>query len=76
MLTCGNEDIPLDFEPNNSVEKEIGGRKKKKEKKGRKEREEESRERSSTFSLVFLAIGPLVPVGARRKVLPHDKSFK
>ena len=74
VLTCGNEDIPLDFGPNNSMEKEIGGRKK--EKKERKEREKEGRERSSTFSLVFSAIGPSVPIEARRKVLPRGKSFE
>ena len=42
----------------------------------RKERGEEGRERSSTFSLVFSATGPSVPVEARRKVLPSGKSFK
>ena len=68
------EDITLDFGPKNSVEKEIGGRKERKRE--RKEREEEGIERSSIFSLVFLAIGPSVPVGARRKVLPHGKSLK
>ena len=67
MLTCGNEDIPLDFGPNNSMEKEIGER---------KEREKKYGERSSTSSLVFPTIGATVPVGARRKVLPHGKSFK
>ena len=41
-----------------------------KEKRGRK-----LRERSSTFSLGFSAIGPAVPDGARRKVLPRAKSF-
>ena len=44
-----------------------------KKKKERKEREEEGRERSSTFSLVFPTIGPSIPVGARRKVLPHSR---
>ena len=42
----------------------------------RKERVEEGRKRSSTFSLVFPTIGLSVLVGVRRKVLPHDKSFK
>ena len=46
------------------------------EKRERKEREEEGRERSSTFSLVFSAIGLLVSVGARGKVLPYGKCFK
>ena len=40
----------------------------------RKDREDEGRKRSSTFSLVFPAIGPSVPVGVRKKVLPRDKS--
>ena len=44
-MTCGNEDIPLDFGPKNSMEKEIGEIKK--EKKKRKEREEEGREREA-----------------------------
>ena len=30
VLTCDNEDIPIDFGPNNSVEKDIGGGKKEK----------------------------------------------
>ena len=38
VLTCGNEDIPLDFGPNNSVEKEIGGEKKEKKEKGERRR--------------------------------------
>ena len=46
-----------------------------KEKKERKEREEGG-ERSSTISLVFPTIEPSVFVGARGKVIPHDKSFK
>ena len=46
------------------------GEKKKEEK---REREEEGRERSSTFSLVFPTIRPSVPVGARKKVLPHSR---
>ena len=63
-----DEDIPLDFVQNNSVEKEMGKRK-------RKRREEESRERGSTLSLNFLAIGPSVSGGARDKVLPRSESF-
>ena len=46
------------------------------EERRRKGREEEGGERSSTFSLVFLAIGSLVSVGVRGKVLPRGKSFK
>ena len=60
---------------------QTGGRRRrkereKKEKRKRNEREEEGRERSSTFSLVFPAIGPSVFVRVRMKVLPHGKSFK
>ena len=44
--------------------------------KGGKRMEEESRERSSTFSLNFPAIGTVVPDEARRKVLPRRKGFK
>ena len=72
MLTSGYEDIPLDYGPNNLIEKEIGGRKKEKKE---KERKEEGKERSSIFSLVFQAIGPSVPIGARKKVIPRGKSF-
>ena len=67
--TWQDEDIPLDFGPNNSVEKEM-------EKRKRKRREEESRERGSTFSLNFPVIGPSVSGGARDKVLPRNESFK
>ena len=41
----------------------------------RGERKRELRERSSTFSLNFPAIGPAVSSGARRKVHPCGKSF-
>ena len=59
------------------MEKDIGGGKKeKKELSEKKVEREEGRERSFTFSLVFPAIGPLVPVGRRRKVLPRSKSFE
>ena len=45
-------------------------------KKGEKrERRESPKERSSTFSLNFLAIGPTVFGEARDKVLPRDRSF-
>ena len=43
---------------------------------GRRERKRELRERSSTFSLSFPAIGPTVSGGARGKAHPRDKSFK
>ena len=51
---------------------------KEKEEKEKKEeeREEEGGERSSTFSLVFPAIGPSIFVRARGKVRPRGKSFK
>ena len=69
------KDITLDSCPNNLVEKEIVGGKE--IKKGeRKEREEEGRERSSTFSLVFPAIGLSVLIRAIRKVIPRGKRFK
>ena len=38
VLTCGNEDIPFEFGQNNSVEKEISGRKKENKKKGESRR--------------------------------------
>ena len=41
--------------------------------KGRKR--ESFRERSSTLSLIFLAIGPMVYGGARGKVHPRGKTF-
>ena len=74
VLTCGNEDIPLDFGPKQLVGGGKGERKRRKKKE--EKRKEEGEERSSTFSLVFLAIGPSVSVGARGKVRPHGKSFK
>ena len=48
----------------------------KKKKRKRKESEEGVGERSSTFSLVFMAIAPSVSVGARGKVPPLVKRFK
>ena len=51
-----------------------GGR----ERKTKRERERKERdfgERSSTFSLEFPAIGPLVSCEARIKVAPHDKGY-
>ena len=43
---------------------------------GEKEEEESFRERSSHFSLDFLAIGMTVFDGERGKELPRDKSYK
>ena len=71
MLTCGNEDILLEFGPNNSVEKEKKKREKEREGEGRR-----SIERNSTFSLDFPMIGSSVSGKARGKVLPCDKSYK
>ena len=51
-----------------------GDWRKKKEKRGKK-REEEGEERSSTFSLDFLAIGPSVRLGVRGKVRPRIESY-
>ena len=51
-----------------------GGRERKtKRESERKERD--LRERSSTFSLVFQAIGPSVSGEARSKVAPHGKGY-
>ena len=63
-----DEDIPLDFRPNNSV-----GREKERKEKGR---EEESRERGSTFSLDFSTIELSVSGEVGGKVLSLDKSCK
>ena len=68
MLTCGKK-----YSPNLTLDQTIWleEKEKEKEKRGRK-----LRERSSTFSLGFPAIGPAVPSGSRRKVLPRAKSFQ
>ena len=42
---------------------------------GRERKERDFRERSSTFSLEFPAIGPSVSGEARRKVAPHGKGY-
>ena len=47
----------------------------KRETKIRGKERESFRERSSTFSLIFQAIGPAVYEGSRRKVHPSGKSF-
>ena len=46
-----------------------------KTKRERKRKERDFRERSSTFSLEFLAIGLSVSGEARRKVAPHNKGY-
>ena len=68
VLTCGKK-----YSPNLTIlDQPVGWRRRKeKEKMGRK-----LRERSSTFSLGFPAIGLAVPGEARRKVLLRAKSFK
>ena len=70
VLTYGNEDIPLDFGPKNSVGRGKGEKEK-------KEKGEEGifRERSSSFSLEFSAIELLAFVGARDKIDPHSESY-
>ena len=68
VLTSGQKVLSkLDFSSNNLV-----GR----EKEEKEKRRRNLRERSSTSSIGFPAIGPAVPDGARRKVLPRAKSFK
>ena len=64
VLTCGSEDIPLEFGPNISVVRKLVRKRKKRK---RKEREEEGRKRSSTFSLVFSAIGPSIPCWSKKE---------
>ena len=73
MLTCGNEDIP----PEPSWTKSVGWDREKRETRKKKEGgRRRSKERSSTLSLDFSAIGPSIRVRARGKVLPCGKSFK
>ena len=67
--TWQDEDIPLDFRPNNSLDKEIGGKKKEKREK------RESGERSSNFSLRSTEIGGSVFVGLRTKDHLLDKGY-
>ena len=50
-----------------------GGERKTKRERERKERD--FRERSSTLSLEFPAIGPSIFCEARSKVAPHDKGY-
>ena len=70
VLTCDKKKVlsELDFRPNNTVGRE--------ERREREKGGENLRERSSTFSLGFPAIGPVVPGRSRRKVLPRAKSFQ
>ena len=49
VLTCGNEDIPLDFGPNNSVGGGKGGGRR--ERKEREKREKKKEEREAPPSL-------------------------
>ena len=51
-----------------------GGRERK-TKRERERKERDFRERSSTFSLEFSAIGPSVSSEARSKVAPHGKGY-
>ena len=51
MLTCGSEDIPLDFGPNISVGRKLVGKKKEKEEKG--ERRSRSRAKLHLLSSFF-----------------------
>ena len=68
VLTCGKR-----YSPNLTIlDQPMGWRRgEEKEKRGRN-----LKERSSTFFLGFSAIGPAVPDGVRRKVLPRAKSFQ
>ena len=47
-----------------------------KTKRERKRKERDFRERSSTFSLEFLAIGPSVPVRQEEKLLPTTRATR
>ena len=68
VLTCGQKY----FSNLTILDQSVGWRRgEEKEERGRK-----LRERSSTFSLGFQAIGQAVPDGERRKVLPRTKCFK
>ena len=60
-------DIPLEHVGANIMERRIGGKK--------KEREEGGGERSSTFSLDLVTIGPSAFVGARGNACPRDEGF-
>ena len=54
----------------------MGEEEREREDKEKKKKKKKLRERSSTFSLNCLVIGPTVPFGARDKVDPHGKSCK
>ena len=68
VLTCGKK-----YSPNLTLDLKI---REEEGKGGKKKRGRNLRERRSTFSLGFPTIGPVVPSGSRRKVLPHAKSFQ
>ena len=69
VLTYGKK-----YSPNLTLDQTIREEDRKGERKGKRERRRKLRERSSTFSLVFPAIGLAVLGGSRRKVLPRSKS--
>ena len=62
-----DEDIPLDFRPNNLVEKEIGGKK--------KEEKRERGKRSSNFSLRSMEISGSIFFRQRTKDHLLDKGY-
>ena len=70
VLTCGKK-----YSPNLTLDQTIREEDRKGEMKGKREKRRNLSERSSTFSLVFSAIGPTVPGGSRRKVLLRTESF-
>ena len=67
LFSCPNLD-QMDWERKREEEK-------KKSKRKREGKCEIFRERSSTFSLEFSAIGPASPDEARSKVAPHGKDY-
>ena len=48
VLTCGNEDIPFDFGPNNSI---VGGKGEEKRRKRKRKREKKKEEREAPHFL-------------------------
>ena len=71
ILTCSKK-----YSPNLTLDQTIQEEEREGEKKRKMERKRNLSERSSTFSLVFLAIRPAVPHGSRRKMLPRANSFQ
>ena len=71
--TCGDERTsPLDqvFQPG------LGGKEEREREQTERDREREGfRERGSTFSLSFPAIGPSASGEARSRVVPHGKDY-